>query len=198
MATIKYGLGNWKPLMQTPEQGEFGPDELLTDGGQRFSSPTGSPALFGVGLEQIRQRRAAEDRRETERQRAGIGLNVNVGGRLAGGPLPNMWDDAFYGLLQARENAINASGKSMRLTPNNISEGMLGPNMLAGMDLYSREAGPDRNTANPTFQQGIDVDRIDNDTLNKALRHSYFNKEFKSSSNKGYARDIIAGLRGAR
>lgn len=93
----------------------YNPNRLTLDDGREFYADPNQPAPVGVGLEQNRLRRAQEDAitqraRETGDFAGGWGRHI-----LAG---PSFTNDAFFGLLQAKENAANASGMGFQVAPN--------------------------------------------------------------------------------
>ena len=84
----------------TPRQRPFDPSSLMLDSGESFAGELDPASLRNIGIQQNDQRRAqiAADDASMEGRKRGLGL---------GG---SSWD-AWFGLMQARENAAGASGR---------------------------------------------------------------------------------------
>jgi hypothetical protein len=106
---------------QVPElqaNSEFPLNSLMLDDGTQHNtdSLTGLGAAF-IGREQIRQRRA-QHMREAQQRGLTSGLNFIRSDGTAINSLPSAWDDAYFGILQAKENLANAAGKRFKVAPN--------------------------------------------------------------------------------
>lgn len=87
----------------------FNPTALTLDDGRSFAGNMTGNSLLNIGAEQHRLRSAqvAQDDFDTE-----YGPNRGFGpGRMLR-PLGSPWDNAYFGLMQARENAANESGRN--------------------------------------------------------------------------------------
>lgn len=105
--------------MATTKKRAFDPNSLILDDGREFQTQQGRPAEFALGLEQIRLRRAAEDQYEQGQRMSDFASPVwKTGGRNINGPAPDMFHDAFYGIMQMKENAANRAGKALTVKPN--------------------------------------------------------------------------------
>lgn len=98
---------------------------VMDDGTQVDGSKLGSGS-YNVGIAQNRQRREAIFKENTQKR---------LGQQPGFGPLKSMFDglgfgglggslnpqaDAFYGLMQMKENSANQQGKRFELDPNNV------------------------------------------------------------------------------
>ena len=86
---------------------------LLLDDGREFETDGTDP--FGnqfIGREQVRLRRADID------QQARAQGKFGHGGRMGGNIAPSPASDAYYGILQGKQNVAERAGKRMKLRPN--------------------------------------------------------------------------------
>lgn len=110
--------GDRAPLLRTPtyanrgmqgaDQRQFDPQELIGDDGTSLRVDDRNP----VGMQQFGERQIEERRRQLRETEDPSGLLR--GGRLLGGPLPDKAWDAYFGVLQGKENAAQAAGKRLQ------------------------------------------------------------------------------------
>jgi hypothetical protein len=100
-----------------------GLNSLVLDDGRAFNTDDNDGmGAYLIGREQHRLRQGQERAREQQDTAVRPGAigplgRQYSGGRLIGGPLPSAASNAYYGILQAKENA---SGGRMKLKANSV------------------------------------------------------------------------------